>query len=60
VQRFVNDEELKDRVNELLNEQAAEFYSVEIEKLFYRYDRCLNIGGSYVEKWFKVCFVRCI
>lgn len=49
MQRFVNDDELKDCVSQWLNEQAAEFYSVGIEKLFHRYDKCLNVGGNYVE-----------
>jgi len=39
-QCFVNNDELKDRINEWLNEQAAEFYSVGIEKLLYMYDKC--------------------
>lgn len=49
-QRFVNDNEVKDFVNDGLNEQAVGFYSVEIEKLIYRYEKCLNVSDNYVEK----------
>jgi hypothetical protein len=42
----VNDDELKDRVNQWLNEKAAEFYLVRIEKLLYIYDKLLNVGGN--------------
>lgn len=34
VQRFINDNEVKDCVNEWLNEQAVEFYSERIKKTF--------------------------
>ena len=30
--------------------QAVTFYKEQIQKLVPRYDKCLNNGGSYVEK----------
>ncbi|KAJ4431203.1 hypothetical protein ANN_19800 [Periplaneta americana] len=47
--RFGSDEELKKTVNTWLNELAAE-YNTGILKLVNRYDKCLNVGGDYVEK----------
>ncbi|KAJ4426715.1 hypothetical protein ANN_26513 [Periplaneta americana] len=47
--RFGSDEELK-TVNTWLNELAAEEYNTGILKLVNRHDKCLNVGGDYVEK----------
>jgi hypothetical protein len=38
------------KLKESLNGQAAEVYDEGIQKLVTRYDKCLNIGGDYVEK----------
>jgi histone-lysine N-methyltransferase SETMAR len=48
--RFKSDEEVKDAVKEWLNGLAAEVYDKGIQKLVTRYDKCLNVGGIYVEK----------
>jgi hypothetical protein len=48
--RFKSDEELKDALKEWLNGLAAAVYDEGIQKLVTRYDRCLNVGGDYVEK----------
>jgi histone-lysine N-methyltransferase SETMAR len=48
--RFKSDETTKDAVKEWLNELAAEVYDEGIQKLVTRYDKCLNVGGDYVEK----------
>jgi hypothetical protein len=47
--RFKSDE-VKDAVKEWLNGLAAEVYDEGIQKLVTRYDKCLNVGGDYVEK----------
>lgn len=47
---FKDDEELKTSVINWLHTQAAEFYSIGIEKLVPGYDKCLNVKGNYVEK----------
>jgi hypothetical protein len=48
--RFKSDEEVRDAVKEWLNGLAAEVYDEGIQKLVTRYDKCLNVGGEYVEK----------
>jgi histone-lysine N-methyltransferase SETMAR len=48
--RFESDEEVKDPVKEWLNGLAAEVYDEGIQELVTRYDKCLNVGGDYVEK----------
>jgi hypothetical protein len=48
--RFKSDEEVKDAVKEWLNGLTAEVYGKGIQKLVTRYDKCLNVGGDYVEK----------
>jgi histone-lysine N-methyltransferase SETMAR len=48
--RFKSDETVKDAVKEWLNGLAAEVYDEGIQKLITRYDKCLNVGGDYVEK----------
>jgi histone-lysine N-methyltransferase SETMAR len=49
-QRFNNDEDVKRAVQKWLSSQAATFYDEGIQKLVFRYDKCLNNGGNYVEK----------
>ncbi|GBL68652.1 Histone-lysine N-methyltransferase SETMAR [Araneus ventricosus] len=48
--RFGGDEELENAVTTWLNELAAEDYDMGILKIVDRYDKCLNVGGDYVEK----------
>jgi hypothetical protein len=33
-----------------LSSMAADFFDTGIQKLIPRYDKCLNVGGDYVEK----------
>jgi hypothetical protein len=37
-------------IKEWLNVLAAEVYDEGIQKLVTRYDKCLNVGGDFVEK----------
>ncbi|GBN69554.1 Histone-lysine N-methyltransferase SETMAR [Araneus ventricosus] len=48
--QFGSDVELENAVTTWLNELAAEEYDMGILKLVDRYDKCLNVGGDYVEK----------
>ncbi|GBN67283.1 hypothetical protein AVEN_150143-1 [Araneus ventricosus] len=48
--RFGSDEELGSAVTTWLNQLAVEEYDMGILKLVDRYDKCLNVGGDYVEK----------
>jgi hypothetical protein len=48
--RFKSDEKVKNAVKEWLNGLTAEVYDEGIQKLVTRYNKCLNVGGDYVEK----------
>lgn len=50
-QRFENDKELRNVVENWFNSQAASFYSDGLRKLVKRYEKCLEVNGDYVEKW---------
>jgi histone-lysine N-methyltransferase SETMAR len=47
---FKSDEEVKAAIKEWLNGLVAEVYDEGIQKLVTHYDKCLNVGGYYVEK----------
>ncbi|GBM01567.1 hypothetical protein AVEN_59996-1 [Araneus ventricosus] len=49
-QGFEDDEELHASVRAWLKSQAAKIYDDGVKKLVYRYDKCLNLYGVYVEK----------
>jgi hypothetical protein len=49
-QCFHTNEELMDGVNTCLHNLAAPFSDEGLQKLVSRYDKCLNVDGSYVEK----------
>lgn len=40
---------MKDAVNQWLNGLLVEVYDVGIQKLVTRCEKCLNVGGDYVE-----------
>jgi hypothetical protein len=46
---------LNDIVSSRLGYQAAAFYKEGIQNLVPRYDKCLNNGGEYVEKYSEEC-----
>ncbi|GBM15065.1 hypothetical protein AVEN_150084-1 [Araneus ventricosus] len=48
--RFGSDAEFEKAVTTWLNELAAEEYDIGILKLVDKYDKCLNVGGDYIEK----------
>jgi hypothetical protein len=49
-QRFHTNEGLMDGVNNWLRNLVAPFFDEGLQKLVSRYDVCLNVDGSYVEK----------
>ena len=59
-QRFDDDAELQAGVNEWLKSQAVKFCDDGINNLVHRYDKCLNLNGDYVEKYFKIVAFKCI
>ena len=52
--RFDDDDDLKDAVQKWLTSQAAAFYEEGIQKPVPCYDKCLNNGGEYVEKVWRI------
>jgi hypothetical protein len=46
---------VKMTVKHWFNGLAAEFYDAGIQKLVTWYNKCWNLHGDYIEKWFKVC-----
>jgi hypothetical protein len=50
-----SDEEVKKTIKDWFNGLVADFYDAGIQKLVTWYDKCLNLHGHYVEKWFQVC-----
>jgi histone-lysine N-methyltransferase SETMAR len=49
-QRFKANEELMDGVNNWLGTLVALFFDERLQKLMRQCDKCLNLGGTYVEK----------
>jgi hypothetical protein len=49
-QRFSTDDEVKEEVTRYLNELAANFFDMAIQKLVQRLQKCLDRNGDYVEK----------
>lgn len=49
-QKFETDEEVQNAVNGWLQNQDEEFYAAGIQKLAQRYQKCIDKGGSHVEK----------
>ena len=52
-QRHDDDDMVKTTVLQWLSHQSANFHDDGIKHLVVRYDKCLNIGGNYVEKQIK-------
>jgi hypothetical protein len=49
-----SDEEVKDTVKRCLNGLAV-VYDEGTQKLVTGYEKCRNIGGDYVEQYYRVC-----
>ncbi|KAG5315466.1 SETMR methyltransferase, partial [Acromyrmex insinuator] len=48
--RFQSDEEVQTAVTNWTKELAGSFYAEGISKLVFRYTKCIEIDGNYVEK----------
>jgi hypothetical protein len=48
--RFADDEEAETKTRKLLRQQSKDFYAVGFDALVKRWDKCINVGGGYVEK----------
>jgi histone-lysine N-methyltransferase SETMAR len=49
-QHFGSDEEVKSAVRKYFREQNSEFYKNGFQKLVYRWCKCIEVEGDYVEK----------
>jgi hypothetical protein len=48
--RFSDDEEDETAVQKWLRQQSEDFYAVAFDGLVKQWDKCINVGGGYVEK----------
>jgi hypothetical protein len=55
-QRLNSNEELTEGVKMWQSSQAADFFDTDIQKLIPQYDKWLNSGGDYVEKYLMYIF----
>jgi hypothetical protein len=42
---------MPDQVRKWLRQQSKDFYGAGFDALVKRWDKCINIGGGYVEKY---------
>jgi nitrate reductase assembly molybdenum cofactor insertion protein NarJ len=47
---FADDEEVHTEVRKCLRKQSKNSYAVGFDVLVKRWDKCINVGGGYVEK----------
>jgi hypothetical protein len=47
---FAADEEIEMAVRKWLRQQSKDFYATEFDALVKRWDKCMNVGGEYVER----------
>ncbi len=48
--RIVNDENLKTTICQWMKDVGTQFYADGINKLVHRYEKCVQVGGDYMEK----------
>jgi hypothetical protein len=48
--RSANDEEFETEVRKLLRQQSKDFCAFGFDVLVMLWDKCVNVGGGYVEK----------
>jgi hypothetical protein len=48
--RFADDEEFETEVRKWLRQESKDFYAADFNALVKRWDKCINVGGGYVEK----------
>ncbi len=48
--QFTNDEELKTTICQWMKDVGTQFYADSINKLVHRYEKCVQVGGDYMEK----------
>jgi hypothetical protein len=48
--RFSDDEEFETELRKWLRQQSKDFYAAGFDALVKRWDKCIKVGGGYVEK----------
>jgi hypothetical protein len=48
--RFADDEEVETEVRKWLRQRSKDFYAAGFNALVKRWDKCIDVGGGYVEK----------
>jgi hypothetical protein len=48
--RFADEEEVETEVRKWLRQQSKDFYAAGFDALIKRWDKCISVGGGYVEK----------
>jgi hypothetical protein len=48
--RLADDEEVETEVRKWRRQQSKHFYAAGLGALVKRWDKCINVGGGYVEK----------
>jgi hypothetical protein len=49
---FADDEEVETKVRKWLRQQSKDVYAAGFDALVKRWDKCISVGGGYVEKYF--------
>jgi hypothetical protein len=47
---FADDEEVETEVRKWLRQQSKDLYAADFDALVKRQDKCINVGGEYVDK----------
>jgi hypothetical protein len=48
--RFADDDEVETEARKWLRKQSKNFYAAGFDALVKRWDKCVSVGGGYVEK----------
>jgi hypothetical protein len=48
--RFAGEEQVETEVRKWLRQQSKDFYAADFDGLVKRWEKCINIGGGYIEK----------
>jgi hypothetical protein len=51
LQRFADDEEVETEVRKWRRQQSKDFCTADFDALVKRWDKCISVGGGYVEKY---------
>jgi hypothetical protein len=49
-QTFSDDEKVKILGRNWLRQQSEDFYAADFDALIKRWDKCINVGGRYIEE----------